>query len=91
MTPVWILPVFPLMLAGTLAGAVGRELGEFYFFGLFLCCGGDGVRRGGRRGWVIRGVCLFPLFTYGSTSTTTSTSISFPHISPHTLTFSQNC
>lgn len=31
MTPAWILPVFPVMLAGTLAGAVGRDLGEFVF------------------------------------------------------------
>lgn len=37
MTPAWILPVFPVMLAGTLAGAVGRDLGQFV---LFLSVGG---------------------------------------------------
>ena len=67
MTRAWILPVFLVMLAGMLAGALGRDLGGLLFFS-FLFREGDGIARGGRRGW---GVVYFP-FAGGYTYTNTS-------------------
>ena len=51
MTRAWILPVFLVMLAGMLAGALGRDLGGLLFF-LFcsergMVLRGEGVVAGG--------------------------------------------